>query len=196
MVGHLLPIHQGVASFAPLPLRRSGILFFLCFPRGMSVFSRVSRCAAIFGHLLDTMSELVEQGGPSAGEFTTSGLEMALRLLGQPSDWEMRSGYSSLKQTAEEEPSSPLEFHTLSMHSSSLPLLLVFLVYHEITSLLVSKAMLAPSVHLYARAARASARRWLHRFHLAHTADAGSLPRKAQLAADQDGRRAPIWFLE
>lgn len=89
----MLPGHRDVAYPATIPWWHLGILAFLRFPRSMSVFSVVSSCAGIFGYLLDTVSELMYQCGPSAGEFTTSCQEMVLRLSRQPGDWQKRNVY-------------------------------------------------------------------------------------------------------
>jgi hypothetical protein len=107
----------------------------------MSFCPVMSRCAGIFGHPFDTMSELAYQCSQSTSEFTPCGLEMASRLSRQPGDWQKRHVYPSSKQTADEAPSSLLEFLALSMQRSPLPLLLVLLVYHEIASLFVAKRM-------------------------------------------------------
>jgi hypothetical protein len=98
----------------------------------MSIFSIVSWCTGIFGYLLDTVGELAYQCSPSAGEFTTSGPEIVLRLSRQPIDRQKRKAYPGSKQASDEAPSSLLEFLALSIPISSLPLLLVLLVYHEL----------------------------------------------------------------
>ena len=105
----------------------------------MSVFSDVSSYAGIFRYLLETVSELVYQCRPPAGEFTTGSLEMALRLSRQPLDWQKRNAYSGSKQASDEAPSSLLEFLALSIPFWSLSLLLVLIVDHELTSLFVSR---------------------------------------------------------
>jgi hypothetical protein len=78
------------------------------------------------------------------GKFTTSSLEMALRLSRQPIDWQKRHAYPGSKQTSDEAPSSLLEFLALSIPISSLSLLLVLIVDHELPSLFVSRCKWMP----------------------------------------------------
>src|SRR5258708_8688378 len=120
-----------------LSLQDLGLLAFLSISKRMSVFCRVSWSAGISGYLLNTVSELVYQCRPSVGEFAPSGQEMSLWLLRQSRDWQKCHTYSSSKQTSDEALCRLLEFLVLSMHSSSLPLLLVLLVYHKLTSLFI-----------------------------------------------------------
>jgi hypothetical protein len=103
----------------------------------MSVCPELSSYAGIFRYLLETISELAYQCRPSAGEFAPSGQEMSLWLSRQSRDWQKRHTSSSSKQTSDEALCRLLEFLVLSMHSSSLPLLLVLLVYHKLTSLFI-----------------------------------------------------------
>jgi hypothetical protein len=110
----------------------------------MSVFSVLSWCAGIFRYLFEPVSELAYQCRPSVGELTTSSLEMALRLSRQPIDWQKRNAYPGSKQASDEAPSSLLEFLALSIPISSLSLLLVLIVDHELTSLFVSRCKWMP----------------------------------------------------
>jgi hypothetical protein len=110
----------------------------------MSVFSVVSWCAGIFRYLFESVSELAYQCHPSVGEFTTSSLEMALWLSRQPIDWQKRNAYPGSKQASDEAPSSLLEFLALSIPISSLSLLFVLIVDHELPSLFVSRCKWMP----------------------------------------------------
>lgn len=120
-----------------LSVKGLGILAFPRLPSSVDIFSMVSWSAGIPGYLLDTVSELAYQCSPSAGEFTTSGPEMLLRLSWQPIDWQKRHAYPGSKQASDEAPSSLLAFLALCIRIECILLLLILLVYHEINSLFI-----------------------------------------------------------
>jgi hypothetical protein len=53
----------------------------------MKAFFEVSRYTCILRYLFKILCESMHEGSQSAGEFTTSDLEMLLRLSRQPGDW-------------------------------------------------------------------------------------------------------------